>query len=76
MLEKEVLNIIKKIKNVKNLKKVDNKVDMLKTGFLDSLEMIHFIMELEKKYEFKYDNFEEKFEIISIENILDFLSEK
>ncbi len=76
MLEKKILEIIKKIKNTKNLNKIETDLDMMKSGYLDSLEMINLVMELEKQFDFKYDEFEEKFNIISIKNIRKFISER
>jgi acyl carrier protein len=75
MLEDEIYKIIKKIKGVNHSKKIDYDKDMFRSGYLDSLEMINLVMQLEKKFKFKYDLFEEKYKIISINNLKEFIGD-
>ena len=48
------VKIIKIVKNEKKLINVETNLDLLKSGQLDSLEMVNFVVELENKFEFKY----------------------
>ena len=70
---KKILSKIRPSINLKELKKTD---DLLRGSFLDSLEMVEFINELEERYEFDYEGYEKKFDFINLENIEKFLNEK
>ena len=76
MLETDIFNIIKIIKNNKKLKKIEVNVDLLNSGQLDSLEMVNLVVELEDKFNFEYDKFEKQYNVISIKNIIKFLNDK
>ena len=71
------MTIYKTLKKVKpSIKKdwLDNNTDLIENGILDSFEMLEFILLLENKYNFNYDNYVKKhnnFRINDLEAYLD-----
>ena len=54
-IQKYILNTIKKISNKKlTIDKKLNTLEYLHQGILDSLQLIHFIIVLEKKFKIKF----------------------
>ena len=63
------------VKNFPKLKKlqISPKDDLIKDLFLDSMEMISFIVVLEKKYKFDLKKYQNKYNKFSIKNLEKFV---
>lgn len=72
-------NILKSIAKIKSKDQIDlikYDDDLLKDSHLDSMEITELILDLEDKYSFNYDDFENKYKFLSINNLVNFFNEK
>ena len=71
------MTIYKMIKKIKpSIKKdlIQNNTDLIENGILDSFEMLEFILLLEKKYNFNYDQYIKKYNNFKIKDLKSYLN--
>ena len=70
------MTIFQNLKKIKpSIKKdwLDNNTDLIENGILDSFEMLEFILLLEKKYNFNYDQYIKKYNNFKINDLKSYL---
>ena len=73
------MTIFQNLKKIKpSIKKdwLDNNTDLIENGILDSFEMLEFILLLEKKYNFNYDQYIKKYNNFKINDLKSYLNLK
>ncbi len=75
MLE-SILKLIAKIKSKDQIDLIKYDDDLLRDSHLDSMEVTELILDLEEMYNFNYEDFENKYKFLSINNLVNFLNEK
>ena len=75
MLE-SILKSIAKIKSKDQIDLIKYDDDLLKDSHLDSMEVTELILDLEEMYNFNYEDFENKYKFLSINNLANFFNEK
>jgi acyl carrier protein len=68
-MKNSIVNIL--IKNFPRLKKIkfNSEDDLIKTGIIDSLELMKLIQHLEKKYDFSFNEYSKKNNNFKIKNL-------
>ena len=68
-MKNSIVNIL--IKNFPRLKKIkfNSEDDLIKTGIIDSLELMKLIQHLEKKYDFSFNEYSKKNNNFKINNL-------
>ena len=63
------------IKNFSKLKKtkIDKNIDLIKSGIIDSLELMKLISYLEKKHKFNFNSYQKKNKNFKISNLEKFI---
>ena len=75
MLE-SILKLIAKIKSKDQIDLIKYDDDLLRDSHLDSMEVTELIWDLEEMYNFNYEDFENKYKFLSINNLVNFFNEK
>ena len=69
-------DILKEIKPSINKKDIKDNLDLVESGLLDSFELLELVHILEERYEFKYNDYFEKYGNFKIYNFKKFLKVK